>query len=127
MPRPEWRDLAKERRWRRLLQQWRRSGLTGRDFCSHNSLSEPCFYFWKREIARRDQEERTPARAATGAALPSNAAVMPAFVPVRLDAAAPATVGLEIVLSGGRLLRVRSGFDADELRRLLAALEAPSC
>ena len=34
MPRPEWRDPAKERYWRRMLGRWRRSGLTGRDFKS---------------------------------------------------------------------------------------------
>src|SRR5215472_2526676 len=56
MPRREWRDPAKERRWRRLLQQWQRSGMTGRDFCAKHSLSEPSFYAWKREIARRDDE-----------------------------------------------------------------------
>jgi hypothetical protein len=38
MPRPEWRDPAKERRWRRLLQQWRRSGMTGRAFCAEHQL-----------------------------------------------------------------------------------------
>jgi hypothetical protein len=56
MPRPEWRDPAKERYWRRLLGQWRRSGQTGRDFCAEQQLSEPSFYAWKREIGRRDQE-----------------------------------------------------------------------
>ena len=57
MPRPERRDLAKERRWRRLLQQWRRSGLTVRDFCAAKAVSEASFYSWKREIALRDQEQ----------------------------------------------------------------------
>jgi hypothetical protein len=63
MPRPEWRDPTKERRWRRLLQQWRRSGMTGRDFCAEHQLSEPSFYTWKREIARRDHERRTTPQA----------------------------------------------------------------
>jgi len=55
-PRPEWRDPAKERYWRRFLEQWRRSGLTGRDFCAQHHVSEHSFYGWKREIARRDHE-----------------------------------------------------------------------
>ena len=33
--------------------------------------------------------------------------------------------GFEIGLAGGRVVRVRSGFDAEELRRLLGALESP--
>src|SRR5262245_6522595 len=124
MPRPEWRDPARVRYWRRLLGRWRRSGKTGRDFCAENLLSEPCFYFWRRGIARCDEGEGTRARVTTRASLPSEAAVMPAFVPVTLDAAVSAAA-LEIVLSGGRLLRVRAGFDADVLRQLLAVLEAP--
>jgi len=130
MPRPEWRDAAKERHWRRLLQQWRRSGKTGRDFCCENRLSEPSFYAWKREIAKRDQERRTAAQVTarvSAKARPSVADALPAFVPVTLDAAASATDALEVVLSGGRVLRVRAGFDADALRQLLAVLEAPSC
>lgn len=33
--------------------------------------------------------------------------------------------GFEVALAGGRIVRVRPGFDAGELRRLLGALEAP--
>jgi hypothetical protein len=128
MPRPEWRDPAKERYWRRLLGQWRRSGQTGRDFCAAQQLSEPNFYAWKREIARRDQErvarskprpEASPRRSA--------AAALPAFLPVTMDAVASPASALEVVLAGDRVLRVRPGFDADVLRQLLAVLEEPSC
>jgi hypothetical protein len=63
MARPQGRDPAKEQRWRRLLGLWRRSGLTGRDFCAEHGLSEPSFYAWRREIARRDQEAVSRSRA----------------------------------------------------------------
>jgi hypothetical protein len=145
MARPEWRDLSKERRWRRLLGQWRRSGRTGRDFCAERELSEPSFYAWKREIARRDQERtarpqaltRTKAsrdhdRAArpqaptrTAASRRPVATGLPAFVPVTVEAAG--AWALEVVVAPGRLLRVRAGFDAAVLRRLLAVLEEPAC
>ena len=130
MPRPEWRDPAKEKYWRRLLGRWRRSGLTGRDFCAANGVSEPSFYGWKREIARRDQEIRVHTGATTPAAGSgaASAAALPAFVPVTFDPvpAEPAPC-LEVVLSGGRLLRVRGGLDAALLRQLLAVLEEPLC
>jgi hypothetical protein len=128
MPRPEWRDPVKERYWRRLLAQWRRSGQTGRDFCAEHGLSEPSFYAWKREIARRDQEVRAPSKATTGASPPrrSAAAALPAFLPVTMAAAAPGAA-LEVLLASGRVLRVRAGFDADVLRQLLAVLEESSC
>ncbi len=117
MPKPDRRDSAKERYWRRLLRQWQRSGQTGRDFCADHGLSEPSFYGWRREIARRDQERRQ-----SPAAQPTP---LPAFVPVAVatEAAAP----LEVVLAGGRRLRVAAGFDADLLRQLLRVLEEPSC
>jgi hypothetical protein len=132
MARPEWRDAAKERRWRRLLGQWRRSGRTGRDFCAEQQLSEPSFYAWKREIARRDQE-RTAATRTTRPQAPTRtkasrrpaATALPAFLPVTVEAAG--ACALEVVVAHGRLLRVRAGFDAAVLRRLLAVLEEPAC
>jgi transposase-like protein len=127
MPRPEWRDPAKERYWRRVLGQWRRSGLTAREFCAEHGLSEPSFYAWRREIGRRDQERTagTQATPAVSASRRSAAAALPAFVPVRIEASA--ACALEVVVAGGRLLRVRPGFDAEVLRHLLAVLEEPPC
>jgi hypothetical protein len=127
MPRPEWRDPAKERHWRRVLGQWRRSGRTGRDFCAEQQLSEPSFYAWKREIARRDHERaaRTKAPMRTKASRRPAATALPAFLPVTVEAAG--ACALEVVVAHGRLLRVRPGFDAAVLRRLLAVLEEPAC
>lgn len=62
MSRTRWsRDLSKERLCRQRLARWERSCLTGRDFCRRKYLSEPSFYGWKREIARRDRESAAPA------------------------------------------------------------------
>lgn len=127
-PRPEWRDPAKERYWRRFLEQWRRSGLTGRDFCAQHHVSEHSFYGWKREIARRDLERatETPARPQRRSAAPCGTAVArPAFVQVEVPCLP--TVALEVVLAGGRVLRVSAGFEAAVLRQLLAVLEEPPC
>lgn len=104
------RDLDLERQWRRRLKAWQRSGLSGRDFCRRYSLSEASFYGWRREIARRDRE-RAAARQ------------QPAFVPVAVVAAEP----LEVVVRGGRVVRVGHGFDAAHLRAVVAALEALPC
>ncbi len=127
-PRPEWRDPAKERYWRRFLEQWRRSGLTGRDFCAQHHVSEHSFYGWKREIARRDHEQATatpalPRRPA--AARRGTVAAQPAFVQVEVPRVP--TAALEVVLAGGRVLRVSAGFEAAVLRQLLAVLEEPPC
>src|ERR1051326_931480 len=60
------RNPAKERRWRRIVRDWRRSGLSARDFCDWQGLSEHSFYGWRRELALRERE------AASGAS-PSSA------------------------------------------------------
>jgi hypothetical protein len=129
MPRPEWRDPAKERHWRRLLRRWRRSGLTGRDFCTENGLPEPSFYAWKREIARRDQEALGRGKARTRRSAKQRAAgsKLPAFMQVTIDGAAKAASAIEVVVAQGRTLRVRPGFDATTLRELVRVLEGPPC
>lgn len=116
------RDRGKEGLWRRVLRQWRRSGQAVRDYCVEHGLSEPSFYAWRRQLARRDEE----------------AAAKPRFVPVHVQAdvdvvatatdiaAAPPTI--DVVLANGRRLRVPPGFDPATLRQLLAVLdEEPSC
>lgn len=40
---------------------------------------------------------------------------------------ASAACALEVEVAGGRLVRVRPGFDAELLRQLLAVLEEPPC
>jgi transposase len=57
------RDTAKAERWRGILRQWRRSGLSVREFCDWQNLSEPSLYAWRRELAERDgQIAAVPAR-----------------------------------------------------------------
>ena len=113
MSRGKPRDPAKERFWRRMLQRWRRSGLSVRAFCQQQRLSEARFYAWRRTLSRRDEQ-------------------LPAFVPVQILPPEEPVVttpaggsGLELVLPGGRILRIACAFDEPTLRRLLAVLEEP--
>ena len=128
MPKPERRDRAKERYWRRLLRQWKRSGQTGRDFCATHGLSEPSFYAWRREIALRDQEPRSATSPATlrPPTRSSAHAALPTFVKVTV-AAEDAPVPLELVLAHGRRVHIHRGFDAALLRQVLRVLEEPAC
>ncbi len=105
------RDARKEQQWRRWIEAWRTSGLSVRAFCARHGLSPQSFYAWRRELQRRDAKP-------------------PAFVPVRVvGAGTPAAVSsIEVVLQGGRTVRVASGFDAATLQQVVAALEeAPPC
>jgi transposase len=129
MSKPEWRDPEKEQRWRKLLRLWRRSGLSGRDFCTEHGLQEGSFYAWRREIARRDQEETiAPKRAARS--LAKRHAVrrkLPAFMQVKIEGATSGTSAMEVIVANGRMLRVRPGFDGEALRQLLRLVEERAC
>lgn len=131
------RDRGKERFWREMVQRWQRSGVTIRDFCDAHGLSEPSFYGWRREIAKRDEQasERPARRKSSGRAESANGSSrrdqyangLPAFVPLQVMPAEPASV-LEVVVGAGHVVRVAPGFDAPTLRSLLAVLaEAASC
>jgi transposase len=137
------RNHAKEQHWRRQVAGWRRSGDSVRAYCQAHGLSEQSFYQWRRVLAQRDAHaaagapdagaERaasagarlTPGRirvtdgtAATGATSP--------FVPVRLVPEAPSSA-VEVVLRGGRVLRVADGFSVQALCQVVAALEELPC
>jgi transposase len=103
------RRSSKEQFWRTMVRQWRRSGLSVRDFCADRHVSEPSFYGWRRTIAQRDAEAAH-------------------FVPVRIvgnpePSAKASGSALELVLGAGRVLRLGPGFDGPTLRRVLALLE----
>jgi len=106
------RDLKKERFWRRMVQGQARSGLSVRAWCLKHRLNEAGFYGWRKELARRDTEQPGPA-----------------FVPVRVaeDGAVSAGGRIEIVLAGGRRVRVSGPVDRRMLADVLAVLEGPAC
>src|SRR5437016_6342129 len=104
------RDRGKERFWRTMVRQWRRSGLSVRAFCEEQRLSEPSFYAWRRILRERDSEAVR------------FLAVQVTAEPQTSAAADTAPGRLELVLSGGWRLRIGSDFDTVTLQRLLAVL-----
>ena len=112
-------DAVKERKWRRVVRRWRRTGLSIRAFCRAEGIGEHLFYWWRRELARRDQHKAAAHNRVTAAAKGA------AFVPVRVVADQGA--GIEIVLRGGQVVRLQSGFDRQALSQALAILEGRSC
>jgi hypothetical protein len=117
MARKRRRDPHKERRWRQLVAQWRRSGQGVRAFCAARGLSEQSLYWWRRELAARDRRVR--------AAAPPP----PRFVAVhvRNDEAMPPGGSVEVVLGNGRRVRAGGDVSPQRLAELVAALEASAC
>ncbi len=107
------RNRVREQYWRDLLKQFADSGQSVRGFCKSRSLSEASFYGWRRTLAERD------AAADPDECLPS---APPAFLPVHI--AGQATGQMEIVLGGGRRIRLRGPVDRAALAEVVTALES---
>jgi len=114
--------------WRRIVQQQAASKVTIREFCRQSKLRESAFYFWRKELLRRDAASRLR----RGHARPPAPA---AFVPVSVTAETtgpatqedPASIRagcVEIVLAGGRRIHVEPPVDRQALADVLAVLAA---
>jgi transposase len=115
------RDRRREARWRRIIREHGRSGLGVREFCRRGKLTETAFYFWRRELQRR--QEQQDQRAAI------EPPPKPTFVAVRVNepAASPAVGRIEIELSSGRRVHVIAPVDRQALVDVLAVLEGRPC
>jgi hypothetical protein len=119
------RDSVKERHWRRLVRQWGKSGLSVREFCDWQSLSEASFYAWRRKLADRDAQARRVEKT------PPQATPVGQFLPVRVLADDPAGLGLapvvEVRLPSGVQLRIPAGFTRQTLADVITVLETRPC
>jgi transposase len=110
-------DAKKARYWQQVLGEAARSGLSIREFCRRRRLKESPFYWWQHRLRMNRPEGPTSKQGAReGAAR---------FALVSADAAADA--GIELVLDGGRRVRITKGVDEETLRTVLAALEPTGC
>jgi len=107
-----------EQRWRPVVEEWRRSGQDISAFCRQRHVPISSLKFWKKELPLRDQK-RQAQRAASEAS--RNAMQL---LPVRiLEPAGVAAGSVEVVLRGGRVLRVGADFDPAILQKLVSTLE----
>ena len=113
-------DPDRERMWRKRLARWKASGLDGRAFCRREGLTEPSFYAWKRRIGLREAQPNGPVESPRPSRRPDSMRLVPVTM-------AAATSPFEVILPGGRLVRVASDFDADALKRLLDVLAGAAC
>ena len=110
-------DVEKARYWQAVIRDAARSGMSTRGFCRQRKLKESQFYWWQRRL----KEKRPPASTPRG---PTNG---PASFALVSDEPGTAEAGIELVLAGGRRLRIAKGVDEPTLRSVLAALEQPGC
>lgn len=111
----------REAHWRRVLERWRASGLPKTEFARKEGISPDVLGWWQAELRRRDRTQRRTNGSARRRSAPAR---QPAFLPVRVvePNPPPSPAALEI-LAGGHTVRIRPGFDAETLKRLVAVLE----
>ncbi len=110
------RTRKAERRWRRIVEDWRQSGLSAPQYAKGRHISPGMIYYWSSRLAKQDAGDSGAAELAT-----------PAFLPVAIveDAHAASSerfCTLEVVLPGGEVIRVSPGADLSHLGRVVAAL-----
>jgi hypothetical protein len=118
------RDASKERYWRELVRRQRDRGETVAGFCAREGVSVHQFYWWKRTLRTR-KRGATPGRgraAASQDAAGEGQPAVKAFFSVRLPFSTAAPI--ELVHSGGWVVRVPAGFDPQSLRQILATLDS---
>ena len=52
-------DLELERRWRERLREFERGSLSVREFCRAEAIQEYTFFYWRRELAKRNRLRQT--------------------------------------------------------------------
>ena len=133
------RDAKKELFWRRTIRHQASSGQSIRAWCRQQGLSEARFYWWRRELARREasgdrprpvsspglrrkKHDMKPARSAEKASRAE-------FVPVHVagDATTNGDGQIEIVLADGQCIRVTGAVDRRMLTDVLELLERQAC
>jgi len=95
--------------WQMVIETWQDSGLSVSKFCKAEGLSEGAFYSWRKRLAIR----QSPRNGQTDS-MPS------AFIEVAMPKNDHAA--LELVLSSGHTLRIRSTADSTTLSHVLSVL-----
>ena len=119
MPRCHTVDL----RWKALLNDFRRSGLTQAEFCHRRQISLHSFrkHLYQPRASQTAPSDDRPAATADHHFLPVT--ILPDPTPPSTDSSSH----LELILPNGRRIAVAPGFDPLTLRRLIAAVEGPPC
>jgi transposase len=120
---------SRDEQWADVITQWRASGLSQKEFCRRRDISDRALNNWLYKSPYRERVARILAARSQG----KLDAETPRFLPVAVLGAIPDTdsraacATIEVVLPSGSRIAVTPGFDAETLRRVVAALEARTC
>jgi hypothetical protein len=121
----------RDEHWADVVSEWRASGLSQKEFCGQRGISDRALNNWLYKSPYRERVAQILAARSQGELVSET----PRFLPVSMLSATATsdvqTVGaaaaIEVVLKSGPRIAVTPGFDAETLRRVVAALEARPC
>jgi hypothetical protein len=127
--------MAKVRRpaseWARLIDEWRRSGLSLPAFRQRHGLKRGTMQNRVYKPSFKHALDKARPSDAPGPGSPPPPESLPAFLPIRVTGVTasppPGRSCVEVILGAGRRIAVGSGFDPETLRRVVAALEGRPC
>jgi transposase-like protein len=95
--------------WEMAIETWKNSGLSISKFCEAEGLSEGTFYGWRRRLSNDQSQESKQSK------------LKPApFIEVSMPKNDHAAI--ELLLSSGHTLRIRSSADSKTLSNVISAL-----
>jgi len=107
------RDNAKREQWRERIRQWRASGKSAEAFGREHGVSAAAVYWWSRTFKKQ---------LATRTMSPPMPSVT--FMPLAVRAATMERESIEVVVRGGRRVRVPERFSVSTLQEVVRAIEA---
>lgn len=111
------KSREKERYWQDLVNRQPRSGLSIREFCVQEGVSEPSFFGWRKKLrGERGSEARQVA--SSGDAGPASSGGE--FIPLELIESPPA---VEVIHPRGYRVRVTGHIATADLQRLFDVLD----
>ena len=120
---------SRDEYWADVVSQWRASGLSQKEFCQRRDISDRALNNWLYKSPYRERVARIlAARSQTKPDVETSR-----FLPVAVLKATRETdsheacATIEVVLKSGSRIAVTPGFDTETLRRVVAALESPTC
>jgi transposase-like protein len=115
------RSAEKADFWKLVVVEWQESGLSVREFCKKNGLTEPSFYSWRRELKKRENE--------AGKKQSKDIKQTPVFIPLSLKTETgqqpEAKSDIEVIV-GQHSIRIQPGFDSETLSRVLVVIDKVS-
>jgi len=121
------REGLRPREWSEWVERWRGSGLSQREFCRRHGLSLATFNRRVKALLIGSGPSCAGPASSVAAGGWLEVRLSPPSLPRGVESEESLGTLFEVVLGGGRRVRLGPQFDAEGLRRLLTVLESLPC